>query len=156
MVILKRLVLTCAALGLMQIMSPGQLIQPVHAQQEPDQAQCVEGDGWLECRAAAGDHLAMYRIGRTEYEQARENGDFTEALQSGRKLAATGDKNGKRLLKMVHLQLSWGKHKDNVQAYVWLVEDEQAGIDYLDKLIRNLADKMTPEQLAQAKELAGQ
>ena len=124
--------------------------------QETEQVQCVEGDGWLECRAAAGDRLAMYRLGRDAYEQARQDGDYTEALQMGRKLAAEGDKNGKRLLKMVHLQLSWGHHKDNVQAYVWMVEDRNAGIDYLDKLIDNLSDKMTPEQLAEAKQKAGQ
>jgi hypothetical protein len=124
--------------------------------QDPAEVQCAEGDGWLECKAAAGDRLAMYRLGRNAYEQARVDGDFTEALQMGRTLAATGDKNGARLLKMVHLQLSWGNHKDYVQAYVWMVEDQQAGVDYLDKLIRNLGDKMTPEQLAQARALAGQ
>ena len=148
------------ALALMPILWSGVLVHPAGAQeanaQAPNEVQCVEGDGWLECRAAAGDRLAMYRLGRNAYEQAREDGDFTEALQMGRKLAATGDKNGARLLKMVHLQLSWGNHKDDVQAYVWMVEDQQAGIDYLDKLIRNLGDKMTPEQLAQAKALAGQ
>lgn len=121
-----------------------------------EQEQCVEGDGWLECRAAAGDRLAMYRLGRSAYEQARQDGDFTQALQMGRKLAATGDKNGKRLLKMVHLQLSWGNHKDNVQAYVWMVEDRESGIDYLDKLINNLSDKMTPQQIVEAKRKAGQ
>ena len=57
---------------------------------------------------------------------------------------------------MTHLQLGWGNHKDYVQAYVWMVEDQQAGIDYLDNLISNLAGKMTPEQLAEAKDLAGQ
>jgi len=141
------------ALALMQFPWSGQLIDPVHAQEE---VRCPEDDGWLECRAAAGDPLAMYRLGRTEYEKAREDGDFTEALQMGRKLAATGDKNGERLLKMVHLQLSWGHNKDYVQAYVWMVEDRNSGIDYLDKLINNLSEKMTPQQLAEAKQLAGQ
>jgi hypothetical protein len=74
----------------------------------------------------------------------------------GRELAYQQDKNGERLLKMVHLQLSWGNHKDFVQAYDWMVEDQSKGFDYLDKLIGNLAEKMTPEQLARAKELAGE
>ena len=116
---------------------------------------CPEGEGWLECRAAAGDRLAIYRLGRSAYEEARETGDFSEALRMGRELAYQKDKNGERLLKMTHLQLSWGNHKDYIQAYVWMVEDKGKGFDYLDNLIRNLADKMTPEQLAQAKELAG-
>jgi len=141
-------------LALTQFPCSVQLIHPAHAQDES--VQCVEGDGWLECRAAGGDRLAMYRLGRTAYEQARETGDFSEPLRIGRELVAQKDKNGERLLKMTHLQLSWGNHKDYVQAYVWMVEDQQAGSDYLDKLIRNLADKMTPEQLAEARELAGQ
>ncbi len=119
-------------------------------------AECPKGEGWLECRAAAGDALAIYRLGRIAYEQARESGDFSEPLWVGRELVAQKDKNGERLLKMTHLQLSWGNHKDYVQAYVWMVEDREAGIDYLDKLIRNLADKMTPDQLAQAKALTGE
>ena len=153
------------AIALMLLPWAGMLVHPANAQdnsarendaQETEQIQCVEGEGWLECRAAAGDRLAMYRLGRDAYDKAQEDGDYTEALQMGRKLAAEGDKNGKRLLKMVHLQLSWGHHKDNVQAYVWMVEDRNSGIDYLDKLINNLSDKMTPQQLAEAKLKAGQ
>ena len=141
-------------LALMQSPWPGTLVHAVHAQEDAEQ--CVEGDGWLECRAAAGDRMAMYRLGRTAYEQAREDGDFTDALRRARELADQGDKNGARLLKMVHLQLGWGNHKDNVQAYVWMVEDRSAGRDYLDKLIQNLSEKLSPQQLARAKELAGQ
>jgi hypothetical protein len=126
------------------------------AQAQEAGAECPEGEGWLECRAAAGDKLAIYRLGRTAYEEARETGDFSEALRMGRELAYQQDKNGERLLKMVHLQLSWGNHKDFVQAYDWMVEDQSKGFDYLDKLIGNLAEKMTPEQLARAKELAGE
>lgn len=128
---------------------------PFAAAQEAG-AECPQGEGWLECRAAAGDRLAIYRLGRTAYEEARETGDFSEALRMGRELAYEKDKNGERLLKMVHLQLSWGNHKDYVQAYDWMVEDRQKGFDYLDKLIVNLAAKMTPEQLARAKELVGE
>ena len=134
-------------------------MRPASAQensvQATEQVQCVEGDGWLECRAAAGDRLAMYRLGRDAYEQARQDGDYTEALRMSRALAAEGDKNGKRLLKMVHLQLSWGRHNDNVQAYVCMVEDRNSGYEYLDKLIGDLSDKMTPQQLTQAKQKAG-
>lgn len=119
-------------------------------------AECPPGEGWLDCRAAAGDRLAIYRLGRTAYEEARETGDFSQALGMGRELAYQKDKNGERLLKMVHLQLSWGNHKDYVQAYDWMVEDQRKGFDYLDKLIGNLAEKMTPEQLAKAKELVGE
>lgn len=121
-----------------------------------DEVICPEGDGWLECKAKAGDQMAIYRLGRTAYENARESGDFTEALRLSRQLAGMDDKSGERMLKMVHMQLGWGAHKDYVQAYVWLSEDmASGGDDYLDKWLKMLVEKMTPEQLEQARELAG-
>lgn len=126
-----------------------------HGDEPAAQVECPKGEGWVECRAAAGDQLAIYRLGRTAYENARESGDFTEALRLARQLNAAGDKNGERLLKMVHLQLGWGTHKDYVQAYAWLVEDMSKGDEHLPKMLRQLAEKMTPEQLDRAKSLAG-
>lgn len=120
-----------------------------------EEAACPQGDGWLECKAAAGDRAAIYRLGRTAYENARESGDFSEAVRLSRQLAATGDKNGERLLKMVHIQLGRGAHKDYVQAHVWLSEDMPGDDDYIDKWRRMLAEKMTAEQLEKAKSLTG-
>lgn len=111
---------------------------------------CPEGDGWLECRAAAGDRMAIYRMDRSAYEAARESGDYSEALRLARQLMAAGDKNGERLLKMVHIQLGKGAHKDIVQAYRWLTEDMALGTEYLDNWRKKLAKKMTPEQLEKA------
>lgn len=152
---MKRLTLAGMAMGL-ALMSVPWSGGSVNSAWGQEQADCPAGDGWLECRAAAGDRLALYRLGRTAYDSSRESGDFSEPLRMGRELVASNDKNGERLLKMVHLQLSWGHHKDYVQAYVWMVEDQRGGIDYLDPLISNLADRMTPEQLAAAKESAGE
>lgn len=126
-----------------------------HADEPAVQAECPRDEGWIECRAAAGDPLAIYRLGRTAYENARQTGDFTEALRLARQLNAAGDKNGERLLTMVHLQLGWGTHKDYVQAYAWLVEDMAKHDEHLPKMLRQLAGKMTPEQLDRAKRLAG-
>lgn len=120
-----------------------------------DEVPCPEGDGWLPCRARAGDPGAMYAVGRNAYEAARTNGDFTEALDWARKLNAMGDKNGERLLTMVNLQLGWGAHRDPVQAYVWLSEAIAAGDQSLVKWRKTLAEKMTPEQIAAARKLAG-
>lgn len=131
------------------------LVPQTRADEPPVEANCPRDESWLACRAAAGDPLAIYRLGRTEYEKARESGDFTEALRLARQLNANGDKNGERLLKMVHLQLGWGTHKDYAQAYAWLVEDLQKDDEHLPKMLRQLAEKMTPEQLDQAKALAG-
>jgi len=151
---MKRVTVAGAAIVVALTIFPwsGEDTGSAYAQEE---ANCPEGDGWLECKAAAGDPLALYRLGRMAYDEARETGDFSGALRIARELADQDDRNGKRLLKMVHLQLSWGNHNDYVQAYVWLVEDQKADTDYLDQLIGNLADKMAPEQLARAKALAG-
>lgn len=115
-----------------------------------DAPQCPQGDGYVDCMANAGDKMAIYVKGREAYEAARQSGDYTEALRIARSLDRADDENGERLLKMVDLQLSWGGHKDLVQAYVWLSEDLAAGKNYVAPLQRKLAQKMTPEQLQQA------
>ncbi len=99
--------------------------------------------------------MAIYVKGRDAYDGARTSGDFSEALALSRQLAAKGDKNGERLLKMVYLQLGWGAHRDYVQAYVWLSEGIAGGGDYLVAWRNKLMEKMTPEQVAEAKKLAG-
>lgn len=96
----------------------------------------------------------MYVMGRRAYEHARTSGDFTSALDWSRRLATAGDENGLRLLKMVYLELGWGAHRDYVQAYVWLSEAIAAGDDYLVKWRKMLEEKMTPEQVVQARKLA--
>jgi TPR repeat protein len=98
----------------------------------------------------------MYVMGRRAYEAARTSGDFTEALTWSRRLVATGEENGRRLLKMVYLQLGWGAHRDYVQAYVWLSEAIAAGDDYLLPWRKMLVEKMTPEQLDRARKRASQ
>jgi hypothetical protein len=100
--------------------------------------------------------MAMYVMGRRAYEDARTSGDFTAALAWSRKLVAAGEKNGERLLKMVYVQLGWGAHRDYVQAYVWLSEAIVVGDDYLLPWRNMLVEKMTSEQVAQAKKRAGE
>jgi len=121
-----------------------------------EEIDCPEGDDSMECRARAGDRIALYVLGRESYDEARVSGDFSEALRLSRQLREVDDKNGKRLSKMVHMQLGWGAHNDYVQAYIWLSEAIAAGDDYLDTWRDTLAEKMTPDQLEQAKALSGQ
>lgn len=118
-----------------------------------EETACPEGGASFECRAKAGDRMAIYVLGRRAYDDARETGDFSEALRRSRQLADEGDKNGKRLLKMVHMQLGWGAHNDYVQAYAWLSEAIAGGEDYLVKWRSMLTEKMTPDELETAKEL---
>jgi hypothetical protein len=117
-----------------------------------DQPQCPPGDGYVDCMAKAGDKMAIYVQGREAYEVARKSGDYTEPLRIARELDKAHDKNGERLLKMVHLQLGWGNNRDLVQAYVWLSEDLAAGKDYITPIRKGLTEKMSAEQLRQAKE----
>ena len=119
-----------------------------------DQPQCQPGEGYVECMARAGDKMAVYVQGREAYDAARQSHDYTEALRIARELDQAHDKNGERLLKMVHLQLGWGGHQDPVQAYVWLSEDLAAGKDYIIPLRKGLTEKMSPGQLQQARDQA--
>lgn len=116
---------------------------------------CPSGEEWVPCRAQQGDPMAMYAMGRRAYDDARTSGDFTAALGWSRKLAAAGDENGTRLLKMVYLQLGWGAHRDYVQAYVWLSEAIAAGDGYLTSWRNKLVEKMSAEQIAEAKKRTG-
>ena len=115
---------------------------------------CMSDDEAV-CKAEKDERMAIYTQGRNAYDNARMSGDFTEAFSLSRKLASTGDKNGERLLKMVYIQLGSGAHRDTVQAYVWISEGIADGIDYAALWRKKLTEKMTPEQLAQAKKLAG-
>ncbi|MEO6023988.1 MAG: hypothetical protein ABIP64_12890 [Burkholderiales bacterium] len=114
------------------------------------ETECAVTDDWVACQAQKGDRMAIYTQGRNAYEGARTSGDFSEALTYSRQLAAAGDKNGERLLKMVYMQLGWGAHRDYVQSYVWLTEGIAGGADYLVQWRNMLTKKMTPDQITEA------
>ena len=108
--------------------------------------ECPKDEFWMECRAAQGDVIAVYMVARDSYDRAYAQvkegqlADFSQALEMGRELVDQKEKNGARLLKMVHLQLSWGNHIDRDEALAWLKEDQdQRGLDYLPVLINRLA-----------------
>ncbi|MBI1397811.1 MAG: hypothetical protein GC151_17705 [Betaproteobacteria bacterium] len=131
-------------------------VPAVHAlADETPQVQCPPSDDSPECKADRDERVMMYDKGRAAYDRARTDGDFTEAFSYARKLYARHDKNGERLLKMTYMQLGWGHHKDYVQAYRWLSQGIDEGIKYLPVWREKLAEKMTPEQLEQAKKQAG-
>jgi hypothetical protein len=107
------------------------------------------------CKADKDERVALYGKGREAYEHARTTGDFTEAYTIARQLVVKNDKNGERLMKMVYMQLGWGKHNDYIQAYGWLNDGFLDGEKYLVTWRDKLMEKMTPEQLQQAKKKAG-
>lgn len=119
------------------------------------ETECPSEDDSAPCQSDKSDRMAVYVRGRNAYDNARTSGDFSEAFALARQLAAQGDRNGERLLKMVYLQLGWGAHRDYVQAYVWLSEGIAGGADYLVRWRQILAEKMTPDQVAKAKKMTG-
>jgi hypothetical protein len=58
-------------------------------------------------------------------------------------------------MKFIYVQVGQGVHKNFVEAYRWVETDIAAGVTYerlnLKKVRDSLAEKMTPEQLAEAK-----
>jgi TPR repeat protein len=139
-----------AALAIAALLSATAAVRGIAAESE-----CPEGERWLACEAKRGDPQAMYAVGRLAYEEGRKSGDFAVALDWARKLAAKKHENGERLLKMVYLELGWGNHKDFVQGYVWLNEAIARGDEYLIPWLKMLMEKMSPEQLAEAKKRLG-
>lgn len=116
-----------------------------------------------EREADEAERIAIFVRARKGYEDARTSGDFSESLVLSRQLAAQGNRAAKGLLRMVYMQLGSGTHKDYVQAYVWLSEGiarsadypVKGGADFVSKWRKRLEEKMTPDQIAQAKKLAG-
>ncbi len=98
--------------------------------------------------------ITIYKQGRDEYEKARQSGDFTKVYHIARELAGLKDRKGRMMLKMVHIQLGWGKHKDYPQAYAWLDQAIKDGLDYAPKWLERLQAQMSASQLKKAKVLA--
>ena len=101
-------------------------------------------------------NLELYIKGTDAFDRGRAIGDLTEAHEYAAALIARNDlQHGKALMKHIYLQLGQGVHKDLVQAYRWVAADVEAGTQYkrLDpkRILDQLAARMTPEQLAEAK-----
>jgi hypothetical protein len=101
-------------------------------------------------------NMELFIKGRDAFDRGREIGDLSEAHNYAAELIARNDlKHGQALMKFIYLQFGQGVHKDLVQAYRWVAADLAAGITYprlpLERVLEQLAARMTPEQLDQAK-----
>ncbi len=101
-------------------------------------------------------NMALFIEGRDAYERGRETGDLGEARKYALELIERKDaRHGKALMKYIYMQVAQGIHKDPVEAYRWVAADIAAGASYarlnLDRVLEQLAAKMTPEQLAEAR-----
>lgn len=101
-------------------------------------------------------NIRLFVQGRDAYERGRETGDFGEARRFALELIERKDaRHGKALMKYIYMQVAQGVHKDPVEAYRWVAADIAAGASYarlnLERVLEQLAAKMTPEQLAEAR-----
>jgi hypothetical protein len=101
-------------------------------------------------------NMELFIKGRDAFDRGREIGDLSEAHDYAAELIARNDlKHGQALMKYIYLQFAQGVHKDLVQAYRWVASDLAAGTTYkrldLQRVLDQLAARMTPEQLDQAK-----
>lgn len=101
-------------------------------------------------------NMALFIEGRDAFDRGREIGDLTEAHDIAAELFARQDlRHGKGLMKFIYLQLGQGAHKNLVEAYRWVAADIAAGMTYprldLERVLAQVAARMTPEQLAEAK-----
>jgi len=101
-------------------------------------------------------NLDTYIRAHDAYDRGRETGDLSEAYKLARELISNDDaKHGKSIIRQIYIQAALGTHKNYVEAYRWVAQDIAAGVSYkalrMDKILESIAEKMTPEQLAEAK-----
>ncbi len=101
-------------------------------------------------------NMELFIKGRDAFDRGRETGDFREAHSHAAELIARKDvRHGNGLMKFIYLQLAQGAHKNLVEAYRWVAADLAAGATYkrldLQRVLDQIAARMTPEQLAEAK-----
>ncbi len=101
-------------------------------------------------------NIQLFVQGRDAFDAGREKGDLSEAYKIARELIDRGDKkHGGGLMKFIYVQFGLGTHKNLPQAYRWVAADLAAGAEYkrlsLERVLEQITEKMTPEQLAEAK-----
>jgi len=101
-------------------------------------------------------NMELFIKGREAFDRGREIGDLSEAHGYAAALMARGDlKHGQMLMKYIYVQVGLGVHKNLVEGYRWVATDIAAGTKYqrldLQRTLDQVAARMTPEQLAEAK-----
>lgn len=124
---------------------------PARAEDE-EAFKCISEDE-KEC-AFENESMALFIKGRDAYDKGRETGDLSESRKIAQELVQRKNKYGKRMMKMIYMQLATGTHKNYVQAYRWvqdaIANDEKYSRLDLNRILNQLSEKMTPEQLAEA------
>ena len=134
--------ITVKLLAMAVLMSASMQSFGVDLECEPDDKRCQKEEY----------KITIYKQGRDEYEKARKSGDFTKVYHIASELAGMKDRRGRMMLKMVHIQLGWGKHNNLPEAYMWLDKAVKDGIDYAPKWLERITQLMTVKQLEEAKQ----
>jgi hypothetical protein len=126
---------------------------PIHA--EGDAFVCME-ESQEKCDYE-NKNMELFIKGRDAFDRGREIGDLSEAHGYAAELIARKDvRHGQALMKFIYLQVGQGVHKNLVEGYRWVASDLAAGTTYkrldLQQILDQLAARMTPEQLAEAKQ----
>ncbi|MBX9632943.1 MAG: hypothetical protein K2X67_20635 [Burkholderiales bacterium] len=134
----------------------GGLAVPASAAEEASQDAFVCMEETQEKCDYENKNMELFIQGRDAFDRGREIGDFREAHDYAAELLAREDlRHGKGLMKFIYLQLAQGAHKNLVEAYRWVAADIAAGMTYprldLERVLAQVAARMTPEQLAEAK-----
>jgi len=101
--------------------------------------------------AEQGDPKAQVNIGVMYDHALGVKQDFAEAMKWYRKAADRGNAAAQVNLGMMY-QKGWGVKQDYVQAYMWLSLATGGNVNG-EKELDQIAAKMTPEQVAEAKRL---
>ena len=126
----------------------------MHQSAQKTTRRCARAGSAKQC-AYENESLSLFIKGTDAYDAGRQTGDLSEARNIARQLIERKNKYGKRMMKQVYVQLALGVHKNYVEAYRWLAEamanEEKYPRLEINRLLDQLSEKMTPEQLAEAK-----
>ena len=98
-----------------------------------------------ECKNSKKYAIHLFTLGREAYDLARQNKNYTEVYKIAKELIDRNDRNGKRLFKMVIIQLAKGDHKNFDEARQMINNAIDSGVDYaplwLEKFDRMVEEK---------------
>ena len=81
---------------------------------------------------------------------AYTRGDFATAMRLMRPLADQGEVTAQTVVGLMY----YFNYRDHVSAYMWFNLAAAQGNTFADMFLKDTADKMTPEQIAEAQKLA--
>ena len=104
-------------------------------------------------RAEEGNAQAQLELGYMYYPGGRMGTDYPKSAHWFRKASEQGEATAQSVLASMY-QWGWGVPKNHVLAYMWYTVAEAGGDQSWGSSLDDLATKMTPSEIAEAKRLA--